>query len=356
MTHTRGHRRSRYAWSIMVVLAVLIAGSTILGATRVEAAQEHDWSITCPPKPTPPRRQLPPRISPDILAHLPEAVLADGAPMVSDGGPAGPDPATLLEHGQLCNLYNHSAGRVLEYQERTFGINLGFDEPQRVPLNIRFERTAGAGPIFFDEPVAIHVSGGGYLIYQERTWGINLGWSATPVYEWRIRGGQGVVIFAGLHANTQAVSLFNTDKNVAVVYGKRTVGPDLRWFKDTQTSTPPLAQTADVQLGFRHNTYSQTVSCTDWRVVWTLTPVHLTGTTGTATTVTVDRTYQTVPAGIEHQCDFLAAASGLRAGTWRVEVSVALWYARCDVMITGTANPVHFRDNVNGCVNGVGWP
>jgi hypothetical protein len=225
MRHALDHRRHRRAWSIVALLAVLIAGVAVVGASHVEAAQERDWWISCPPKPG-----VPPTPSPTPQGRIPrpETVLPDGGAMVSDGGPMGPDPARLLWHGDVCNLQNRTIGEALEYHERWAGINLGFDDQRRVAPNIRFERQAGVGPIFFDEPVAIHVSGAGlagYLKYQERDYGINLGWSSTPVYEWRIRGGEGVVFRDGFE-----VSLYNTVADDAVVYAERCCGINLRWF------------------------------------------------------------------------------------------------------------------------------
>jgi hypothetical protein len=75
----------------------------------------------------------------------------------------------------------------LRYEERDFGINLGWDK-ESTP-NIKFVKKGG-GKINCGDKVAIYVESNDsehYIKYESRRWGINLVWSKEPVYEWEVR-------------------------------------------------------------------------------------------------------------------------------------------------------------------------
>src|ERR1041385_5724848 len=87
------------------------------------------------------------------------------------------------------DLFNITDLEALRYGERTWGINLVWTDPANSD-NIRFQRESGsAEPVKFEEPIAINVRNGKWLKYHVRDYGINLGWSDTPIFEWRIQGG-----------------------------------------------------------------------------------------------------------------------------------------------------------------------
>lgn len=127
------------------------------------------------------------------------------------------------------DLYNPTVAEALKYMVRTWGINLGWTDPDASD-NIRFQRQSGSKePIKFEEPIAINIRGGKWLVYHVRDKGINLGWSDTPKFEWIFKGGN-----AGNEVNTDTiVGLYNTVENDTVMYEPRTWGINLKWFKDS---------------------------------------------------------------------------------------------------------------------------
>jgi hypothetical protein len=136
--------------------------------------------------------------------------------------------ATLPQAFHYYDLYNLTCQSALCYGQRTWGINLVWGDPAKSD-NVRFQRAGGAGgPIKFNEPVAIHVRGGGFVVYQGGRRGINLGWSDQPKYEWRITGGESDQDVAP----GRVVGLFNTVEDDHLIYETRDWGIDLKWLKD----------------------------------------------------------------------------------------------------------------------------
>ncbi|MCF0074889.1 hypothetical protein LZD49_30670 [Dyadobacter sp. CY261] len=41
--------------------------------------------------------------------------------------------------------------------------------------------------VFYNQPVAIYIEGGGYLAYKDKHLGINLGWDKFPSFDWLIK-------------------------------------------------------------------------------------------------------------------------------------------------------------------------
>ena len=66
----------------------------------------------------------------------------------------------------------------------------------------------------------------GYVKFQSREYGINLDWSASPSYEWVLKGA--VVGTVG----SAPVGLFNTRQNDFVVFCHLEYGTPLRWARD----------------------------------------------------------------------------------------------------------------------------
>lgn len=119
--------------------------------------------------------------------------------------------------------------RVMVKQRRSDG------ELYRAILQPLFVIESGVH-LHYNEPFALFVQRGKYVIYQERTYGINLGWSDSPVYQWILRkeglphDQQGVAVQPG-----DVVGLFNERAGDYVVYGEREYGINLRWLRDQHT-------------------------------------------------------------------------------------------------------------------------
>jgi hypothetical protein len=136
----------------------------------------------------------------------------------------GSTTSGVLVSGSGYSVQNTFSGSFLTYKHQYFdAINLGWDRQE--PQNISIEK-AGGGIINYDDPVAIKVDRGGYIKYGKRDISINLKWSANPVYEWRIQGGQGAVQLG------QPVKFFNTVSGHSAVYCYRKAGAWLKWEQD----------------------------------------------------------------------------------------------------------------------------
>ncbi len=127
--------------------------------------------------------------------------------------------------GHQIDMQNRFNPRWLRYQEKDHGINLGWVVG---PVGQwTFHRESGAaGPIRYEEPIAIHNQVGGFLRHKSREYGINLAWNASPKYEWVIKGS--LVGTVG----SAPVGLFNLTQNDFVVYCSREYGVELRWARD----------------------------------------------------------------------------------------------------------------------------
>jgi hypothetical protein len=142
--------------------------------------------------------------------------------------------------GDTYEIMNGKTRRVLEYGVRKYGINLvwGGDWPKKystfriIPLG-EVKSPGEDYTLRYGQKVAIHVKGGGYLQHGRRSHGIDLKWSATPVYEWELRGGA-----AGESLRwwiTNEVALFNVTTGRYLRYGERTYGINLVWSSDATT-------------------------------------------------------------------------------------------------------------------------
>ena len=136
-----------------------------------------------------------------------------------------------IPNGSYKKLVNQTIQMCLGYDERPFGINLGWQPCGWIRPNIQFVRQSSTGdqrPLVYGERLAIKVAGHGYLRYGERPLGINLVWSNTPSYEWVIRGGvRGSTVKTG-----KPVVLYNRIAADTLIYCKRPIGINLRWTSD----------------------------------------------------------------------------------------------------------------------------
>ncbi len=138
------------------------------------------------------------------------------------------DPSTTAEY----DLVNEYAVSYLIYEEREYGINLGWgaiDEPT-LSLNVVRQDASDTTPIKYGEAVALGIRDGGYLRHGQREYGINLKWSEDPVYEWQIQG-------SGSSAGTDvrlgvALGLFNNSVGDTLFYDPRRYGINLKWLAD----------------------------------------------------------------------------------------------------------------------------
>lgn len=136
-------------------------------------------------------------------------------------------PLQANQYVFLKNLTNNN--KCVEYQEREYGINLGWSVPNFCLLNIKLVRQYSANtPIQVAEPLAIFVYGGGYLHYQSRKYGINLVWSKVPVYEWSLAKGS---VWGTIYQD-EVVSIYNSVERDYMVYCEREYGINLKWSGD----------------------------------------------------------------------------------------------------------------------------
>jgi hypothetical protein len=139
-------------------------------------------------------------------------------------------------------LLSDSAWAYLHYYSRWWGVSLGWDDDYDW-YDFEIERAPGSSlaPIVDGEQVAIKVDGGGYLQYEQRNWGINLGFSSTPKYQWRLRrlpGASGDR--EGYQMTGTNFAIRNDVANDYLVYGDRSNGVHLKWYSDTvETQAPP---------------------------------------------------------------------------------------------------------------------
>jgi len=128
--------------------------------------------------------------------------------------------------------------RYLQWEDQTFGINIGWTDdasPNTAHRVTRWfvNREAGSEkPITYGEHIAL---GNGnkpsYIVYADRDFGVNLKFADTPRYEWMVLGGK---IGQPVKANTR-VALFNVNAGSDAspgnffMYFDRTVGGDVGW-------------------------------------------------------------------------------------------------------------------------------
>lgn len=128
--------------------------------------------------------------------------------------------------------------RFLQWEDQTFGINIGWTDDASAATAKRvtrwfFDREANNDkPVVYGEAIAL---GNGkkpsYLVSGSREFGVNLKFADNPVFEWRVLGGP---IGEPVKAN-ERVALFNvragsdTSPGNFFIYFDRTVGGDVGW-------------------------------------------------------------------------------------------------------------------------------
>lgn len=108
----------------------------------------------------------------------------------------GPGSGTLTSwnnytHNNGAHLFCKANGKFLTWEKVPIGINLAFTSDPKI-CKTHFRLPDGKErAILSGEPVALGIGGGeAFLRYAHRTAGVNLDWSAKPVCEWRLFGGQ----------------------------------------------------------------------------------------------------------------------------------------------------------------------
>ncbi|MBX3080231.1 MAG: hypothetical protein KF716_01270 [Anaerolineae bacterium] len=160
-----------------------------------------------------------------LLASNVNTASADGAKAIQDWSFGSTH--SVLTSGVALYLKNYTIGKCLVYQQREYGINLGWTT--NCQRNILLVRPPGqSSTILQGDMFAIYVNGGGYLRYKSRDYGINLVWSSTPVYEWSITRG----IVQGVLYHNDRLALQNRVARDYMVYCERKYGINLRWMND----------------------------------------------------------------------------------------------------------------------------
>lgn len=130
------------------------------------------------------------------------------------------------------SLKNMDTIKFLQYEEQTWGINLGWTDDASPETEKRvsrwfFTRQGDVGSaILYGEDIAFANGGGNsFLYYSERPRGINLDWSGVPRYEWQILGGP-----KGSVVNRDApVAIYNSKQKLFFMYFDRNLGADIGW-------------------------------------------------------------------------------------------------------------------------------
>ena len=135
--------------------------------------------------------------------------------------------ACLLKSGADFGLQNQHTSQYLVYQERDYGINLGWTSNGSPAFHVVGQGGAGS-TIKYGDKVALQPKGHSFIKYGSRRWGINLVWSDQAVYEWTVEGG---AVGTEVTLN-KPFGLKNAAVNDHVVYCTRPTGVNLRWSND----------------------------------------------------------------------------------------------------------------------------
>jgi hypothetical protein len=162
-------------------------------------------------------------------------------------GPVQPQRSFREGSDRNYTLLNDAVGRFLQWEHQTWGINLGWTDDAGAETGALVARwflarqAAATGPVRYGEVLAV---GNGtqpsFVKFQERTFGINLGYADDPHYEWTVLGGTpGTPVGCG-----EPVAIHNVRATSASVPGllrwfDRSVGGDLGW-PDTRTWGEPV--------------------------------------------------------------------------------------------------------------------
>jgi len=130
------------------------------------------------------------------------------------------------------NLKNSQPRKFLQWEEQTFGINLGWTDDASLTTAVRVSRwfftkpDNDPSPILYGQPIALGYGiSPSYIYYAERTVGINLEWSATPRFDWQLLGGK-----AGQEARSgDWLALYNETARDCMIWFDRDAGADIGW-------------------------------------------------------------------------------------------------------------------------------
>jgi hypothetical protein len=169
-----------------------------------------------------------------LIISLPKSVTSQTSQWQITPGDANGNP----QPGGINNLYNTVHKKYVMYGRRKYGINLvwtkstSFGTEGWKPFYFSRKNKDDKSLLKYGELVAMNAHRGGYIKYKKRRNGINLVWSKTPVYQWKITGGE---IGMEIEATHGAVGLYNTKHKDHIVYCKRSRGINLRWAKDCES-------------------------------------------------------------------------------------------------------------------------
>jgi len=141
------------------------------------------------------------------------------------------------------NLKNSRTRKFLQWEEQSFGINLGWTDNADPSTAVKVSRwfltrqTSQQAPVRYGESIALgYGKAPSFIRYEERTFGINLGWSDSPVFEWKLLGGRtGQPVRSG-----DWLAIYNKRAGDCLIHFDRTAGGDVGW---------PSSQTWTDQLG-----------------------------------------------------------------------------------------------------------
>ena len=130
------------------------------------------------------------------------------------------------------NLKNKRVRKFLQWEEQTFGINLGWTddaEPATATKVMRWfiaRNGHGDRPVRYGETIALGYGiKPSFIRNAHRDVGIDLEWSDTPVFEWKLLGGKhGEEVTTG-----QWFAIYNTRSRECLLHFDRTVGGDIGW-------------------------------------------------------------------------------------------------------------------------------
>lgn len=144
----------------------------------------------------------------------------------------GADAPGIVTSGHRYTLKNRTNRKFFQYEEQTWGINLGWTDDAEPSTAAKVRRWAFVGkggakaPMTYGQPVAL-AWGDRFVRYGARDVGINLDWSKAPVFEWQLLGGApGAPVRTG-----EWLSLFNTrsEGGEPLLHFDRTVGGNIGW-------------------------------------------------------------------------------------------------------------------------------
>jgi len=106
------------------------------------------------------------------------------------------------------------------------------------------------------------------------------------------------------------------------------------------STSGPVGVSATVHFSSR-----EAPKCTG-TVVWTFTPVQLTGTDGETRQVVNSSPYDV--SGLSGTCSVSGGRLGLKQGVWRIASNLD---DSCEIKLTASVTTVIFRDDTSGCTH-----